>query len=122
MIITPSKGDCVTVTNNLTSHLTVIAHCRSADDDLRAQLIRARMNMRWSFAPRVLGTTLFWCDITVQDKRLSFAAYDASRDMKHFTYTSYVYGMIMDDEVHSKYLDEFDQTTTTQEFQFVPWN
>ncbi|CAL1414917.1 unnamed protein product [Linum trigynum] len=73
----PSIQDIsVSVTNELPDKLLLV-HCRSKDDDLEARAVApAGGSFEWSFEPSWLGGTLFWCSLAVEDKRLSFVAYD----------------------------------------------
>ncbi|CAN0863366.1 S-protein homolog 21 [Linum grandiflorum] len=70
-----SKPKTVSVANQL-SALLLMAHCQSADDDLGARLVSIGSKISWSFKDNVFHTTLFWCDIAVEDKRLHFDAYE----------------------------------------------
>ncbi|CAN0927755.1 Self-incompatibility protein S1 [Linum grandiflorum] len=92
------------------------ALCRSADNDIGAQLVPAGKEMRWDFGMMWFGATHFWCRVAVQDKRLSFIAYDQNRDR---IYSDCVYGMVMDDGVHLKYNDTFGRIW---EFEHTSWD
>ncbi|CAL1414922.1 unnamed protein product [Linum trigynum] len=65
----------VQVSNQLSSKI-LIAHCRSKDDDLGARVIIVGKDTGWSFEADISGVTLFWCNLAVEDKRLSFTAFD----------------------------------------------
>ncbi|CAI0396667.1 unnamed protein product [Linum tenue] len=65
---------------NALSGKKLIAHCRSKDDDLGAQLVEEGTSFHWSFKTLLLGTTLYWCNLAVEDRRLSFTAYDEDDD------------------------------------------
>ncbi|CAI0427449.1 unnamed protein product [Linum tenue] len=64
----------VHVTNKLSSKMLIV-HCRSGDDDLGAHCVEIGAEFRWSFKSNAMATTLFWCSLAVEDKRLSFVAY-----------------------------------------------
>ncbi|CAL1375883.1 unnamed protein product [Linum trigynum] len=70
----------IDVKNELCS-LNVIAHCQSKDDDLRAQVLDTGSVLSWNFTARYgVGATVFWCNLAVRDKRLSFTAFNADND------------------------------------------
>ncbi|CAI0413164.1 unnamed protein product [Linum tenue] len=70
----------IDVKNELCS-LKVIAHCQSKDDDLRAQVLDTGSALSWNFTARYgVGATVFWCNLAVRDKRLSFTAFNADND------------------------------------------
>ncbi|CAI0542438.1 unnamed protein product [Linum tenue] len=71
----PSLQHTVHVANKLRDK-TLIVHCRSKDDNLEAHAVGLGESFQWSFEPNALGGTLFWCDLAVQDKRLTFAAFE----------------------------------------------
>ncbi|CAI0391484.1 unnamed protein product [Linum tenue] len=58
----------------------LIVHCGSGDDDLRAHAVEIDEDFDWSFEPNGFGTTLFWCNLAVEGRRLSFVAYDQGSD------------------------------------------
>ncbi|CAN1299336.1 hypothetical protein LINPERPRIM_LOCUS24165 [Linum perenne] len=63
--------------------------------------IQVGSEMSWSFTPDIRDITLFWCDIAVQDKRLSFVAF---QDWVG-EYPDSVYWVVEDDGVHKMYND-----------------
>ncbi|CAN0927752.1 S-protein homolog 74 [Linum grandiflorum] len=65
----------VGVKNGLSSELAVIVHCQSKNDDLKAHVVQVGSQIQWSFG--FYFATLFWCDLALQDKRLSFNAFRA---------------------------------------------
>ncbi|CAN0859152.1 S-protein homolog 2 [Linum grandiflorum] len=67
-----SNQEEVHVSNHLGK--TLIAHCRSKDDDFGAQLFIVESELSWSFSD-YFGVALFWCNLAVSDKRLHFDAY-----------------------------------------------
>ncbi|CAN0840774.1 S-protein homolog 74 [Linum grandiflorum] len=69
----PSMGTAVYVKNGLRSELAVIVHCQSKNDDLKAHVVQFGSWVEWTFG--VSWTTLFWCDLALQDKRLHFDAF-----------------------------------------------
>ncbi|CAI0427459.1 unnamed protein product [Linum tenue] len=71
----PSVQDTVSITNLLTNKILIV-HCRSKDDDLGGHAVDVGDSYRWSFQTNVFGGTLFWCNLAVQDKRISFKAYE----------------------------------------------
>ncbi|CAN1805344.1 hypothetical protein LINPERHAP1_LOCUS24234 [Linum perenne] len=52
----------------------LIVHCQSGDDDLGPQVVAIESELSWSFTGS--GSTLFWCNVAVQDKRAHFVAFD----------------------------------------------
>ncbi|CAN0927754.1 S-protein homolog 2 [Linum grandiflorum] len=70
----------VYVSNNMTSSLILIVHCQSKDDDMKAMAVQPRAGIRWEFVPNFFNTTLFWCDLAVQDKRVSFVSFPPMGD------------------------------------------
>ncbi|CAI0394862.1 unnamed protein product [Linum tenue] len=87
-IATAERGTTIYVNNKLSRKITVIAHCKSKDDDLHAHAIEAGTTYTWSFDQNWFGGTFFWCNLAVEDKRLSFTAFE------------------QDD--HSTYMDSYD--------------
>ncbi|CAN1779586.1 Self-incompatibility protein S1 [Linum perenne] len=71
----PTIGYSVHVINQLPNNHILIVHCKSKDDDLKARLIPVGSEMSWSFTPDIRDITLFWFDLAVQDKRLTFVAF-----------------------------------------------
>ncbi|CAN1779584.1 hypothetical protein LINPERHAP1_LOCUS14784 [Linum perenne] len=67
----------VYVTNDL--NLTLIVHCRSKNDDLKAHCVPTGSNISWSFEYAYI-LTLFWCKLAMQDKCIHFDAYDGKND------------------------------------------
>ncbi|CAN1143002.1 hypothetical protein LINPERHAP2_LOCUS13389 [Linum perenne] len=55
--------------------MKVIVHCQSKDDDIGAKLVPLQSEFSWKFWINI--QTLFWCDITLQDKRIHFDAINA---------------------------------------------
>ncbi|CAI0394833.1 unnamed protein product [Linum tenue] len=73
----------VQVTVNITNHLTekiLIVHCRSKDDDLGAHAVAVGASFHWSFGLEFFGGTRFSCKLAVEDKRISFVAYEQGVD------------------------------------------
>ncbi|CAN1180213.1 S-protein homolog 2 [Linum perenne] len=70
------SAETVTVTNQLSNNLELMAHCSSANDDLGARVVPAGSNLSWSFGDAVVGNTLFWCNLDVLDKHIHFDVYD----------------------------------------------
>ncbi|CAN1805345.1 hypothetical protein LINPERHAP1_LOCUS24234 [Linum perenne] len=55
----------------------LIVHCKSRDDDLGAQVVDVGSEYNWRFTGfGGSGSTLFWCNVAVQDKRAHFVAFD----------------------------------------------
>ncbi|CAN1278307.1 S-protein homolog 21 [Linum perenne] len=75
-----SGGYTSHVANNLSSKLILIVHCHSGDDDLKAHTVAYGSEYSWNFGMNIWGSTLFWCNLAVQDKRLSFVAVKVDRD------------------------------------------
>ncbi|CAN0864246.1 hypothetical protein LINGRAHAP2_LOCUS8908 [Linum grandiflorum] len=75
------SGDMtVHIANQLSNDLILIVHCRSNNDDLSELLVPVNMEIRWHFYAGL--STLFWCDLAVQDKRLHFVAFPPPDDIK----------------------------------------
>ncbi|CAI0394837.1 unnamed protein product [Linum tenue] len=72
----PSVQVTVNITNQLTQKILIV-HCRSKDDDLGAHAVAVGESIHWSFRDNFFGGTHFWCKLAVEDKRISFAAYEA---------------------------------------------
>ncbi|CAI0427453.1 unnamed protein product [Linum tenue] len=73
----------VDITNKLSRGIVLIVHCKSGDDDLGPRALEANATFGMTFHQNFFGGTLFWCDLAVEDKRLSFTAFDES---DHETY------------------------------------
>ncbi|CAI0427466.1 unnamed protein product [Linum tenue] len=73
----PAIQDNFSVTNMLRDKILMV-HCRSKDDDLDAHAVAVDDSIGWSFGPSFSGETLFWCRLAVEDKRLTFTAYNES--------------------------------------------
>ncbi|CAN1142985.1 S-protein homolog 6 [Linum perenne] len=86
----------VQVTNELTRNLALIVHCKSGDDDLEAHLLPVGSNYSWSFVVNYLSTTLYWCNLAVEDKRLEFTAFEIT-DIHHSYFLDWV---VKDDGVY----------------------
>ncbi|CAI0427458.1 unnamed protein product [Linum tenue] len=72
----PSVQETVSIAN-LLSNKILIVHCRSGDgDDLGGHAVAAGGTLRWSFEPSVVGRKLFRCKLAVEDRRISFVAYE----------------------------------------------
>ncbi|CAI0428344.1 unnamed protein product [Linum tenue] len=85
------------VANKLSSKI-LIAHCHSKDDDLGARAIPLGEEISWKFG--ATAGTLFWCNLAVEDKRLSFVSYDswdASKDSEYWD--------VREDGVHGTRMD-----------------
>ncbi|CAI0394850.1 unnamed protein product [Linum tenue] len=83
----------VQVINQLSSKVLIV-HCASKDDDLGAHAVEINVAFQWSFNTiQVGGATLFWCNVAVEDKRLSFVAYD--QGLKNSF--NYPYWLVRDD-------------------------
>ncbi|CAI0394822.1 unnamed protein product [Linum tenue] len=88
----PSVQVLVYITNRLTEKILIV-HCRSRDDDLGAHAVAVGATFHWSFNDNFFGKTLFWCKLAVEDKRISFVAYEAHVE----TFGQWV---VRDDGVH----------------------
>ncbi|CAL1358812.1 unnamed protein product [Linum trigynum] len=73
------------VTNKLSSKILIV-HCESKEDDLRAHTVEIDDDFEWSFEPNVFFTTLYSCNLRVEGRRLSFAAYDQGSDGAKYHY------------------------------------
>ncbi|CAL1358820.1 unnamed protein product [Linum trigynum] len=76
----PSIGQtqAIEVINKLSSKVLIV-HCQSKDDDMGAHGISINESISWQFELDSFRATLFWCNLVVEDKRLSFDAYDEDR-------------------------------------------
>ncbi|CAN1139248.1 S-protein homolog 29 [Linum perenne] len=110
----PSVGLMVSVNNNLTSNCTLIVHCESGDNDLQPQLVLGGSEFHWSFHLTLIGTTLFWCNLAVQDKRLLFTAYDGNNA---YGRCCLYYFAVKDDGVHKSCDDD-----NHVEIALFPWD
>ncbi|XP_031374194.1 S-protein homolog 6-like [Punica granatum] len=68
----------VEVNNVLSSPVTI--HCKSKDNDLGSHVINAHGLYSFGFNVNFIGTTLFFCGVSLQGKRVTFDVYKASRD------------------------------------------
>ncbi|CAN1139267.1 S-protein homolog 21 [Linum perenne] len=85
----------IQVTNRL--NLVLLVHSWSKDGDLKAHHISVGSEISWSFEPDVFFRhTLFWCNLVVQDKRLSFVAFE----LRMGIYPSAVYWVVKDDGLY----------------------
>ncbi|CAL1414926.1 unnamed protein product [Linum trigynum] len=89
----PSVQDTVSITNLLSDKILIV-HCRSKDDDLGDHGVAIGDSFSWSFEPNVFGGTLFWCNLAVEDKRISFKAYEEYEETfgKWFVHDDGLYG------------------------------
>ncbi|CAI0394829.1 unnamed protein product [Linum tenue] len=76
----PTVQTTVYITNHLSQKILIV-HCRSKDDDLGAHAVAVGATIHWSFGQSLFGETLFWCKLAVQDKRISFVAYEQGIDI-----------------------------------------
>ncbi|CAI0394826.1 unnamed protein product [Linum tenue] len=91
----PTVQVSVYITNQVTRKILIV-HCRSKDDDLGAHAVAVGSSIHWSFGPNIFGArTVFWCKLAVQDKRISFVAYEQER----VTYGDWV---VRDDGVYAR--------------------
>ncbi|CAI0396665.1 unnamed protein product [Linum tenue] len=86
----------VDIKNALSAGKRLIAHCRSKDDDIGAQVIEEGSSLHWSF--EAVSETLFWCNLAVEDRRLSFTVYD--RSSGDDIGGNFVDWVVMDDGAH----------------------
>ncbi|CAI0394808.1 unnamed protein product [Linum tenue] len=93
IIMERSVQGSVTITNHLTQKVLIV-HCRSKDNDLGAHAVDVGATIHWSFGPNLFGGTLFWCKLAVQDKRISFVAYEQGVENRGiwFVHDDGVYG------------------------------
>ncbi|CAN0927751.1 S-protein homolog 29 [Linum grandiflorum] len=87
----PSTGQIaiLRVRNDLNSSKSaVIVHCQSKDDDLKAHVVQFGSEVDWKFEPYC--STLFWCNLALQDKRLHFDAFKEETCGRHCAYTDWV--------------------------------
>ncbi|CAI0394854.1 unnamed protein product [Linum tenue] len=62
----------IRVINDLSSKILIV-HCASKDDDLSAHGLEIGATFSWRF--QAIVGTLFWCNLAVEDKRVSFQAF-----------------------------------------------
>ncbi|CAI0394855.1 unnamed protein product [Linum tenue] len=94
----PSCQETIQVINQLSSNILIV-HCASDDDDLDAHAVAINATCAWSFRPiHIGGATLFWCRLAVEDKRLSFVAYDQARRLA----SNYPDWLVRDDGLHGQ--------------------
>ncbi|CAL1414928.1 unnamed protein product [Linum trigynum] len=86
----PSIQHTVHLTNML-RHKILIVHCQSKDNDFDARALPVGESIQWSFEPNLFGGTLFWCKLAVEDKRLTFTAYEQSGFEQNGAYTGHWY-------------------------------
>ncbi|CAL1358804.1 unnamed protein product [Linum trigynum] len=94
----PSIQRTIQITNKLSSKILIV-HCASEDDDLGGRLVENGSNYEWSFVPDAFGWTVFRCNLTVEDKRLSFVTYDEGEYHKELNFN---YWVVHDDGVYGK--------------------
>ncbi|CAN0863558.1 hypothetical protein LINGRAHAP2_LOCUS8723 [Linum grandiflorum] len=54
---------------------TVKVHCESRGNKIKASEIEPGSTLSWSFHDNIVCSTLFWCDLAVEDKYLHFDIY-----------------------------------------------
>ncbi|CAL1414929.1 unnamed protein product [Linum trigynum] len=90
IMASPSLLHRVHVTNMLRDKILIV-HCQSKDDDFKAHALAVGESIQWSFEPNVFGGTLFWCKLAVEDKRLTFTAFEQSGLDRSGPYTGHWY-------------------------------
>ncbi|RDX89113.1 S-protein-like 29, partial [Mucuna pruriens] len=71
----------VSVTNALKQKEDLTIHCKSADDDLGVHLLHFNQAFEWSFRPKLIGNTQFYCSFQWQKYPLVwYDIYIAKRD------------------------------------------
>lgn len=75
------KRAYIKIFNDLGRGLDLVAHCKSDDDDLGAQLIKYPDGvLQFNFRPNAKGTTLFYCKFNWSNVSLWFDIYVFDRD------------------------------------------
>ncbi|OMO68683.1 Proton-dependent oligopeptide transporter family [Corchorus olitorius] len=70
----------VTIVNNLTPGKILTTHCQSRDDDIGVhQIPVGGPPQQWSFRPRVIGITVFWCRFSKDDFYASMEVFRGDR-------------------------------------------
>ncbi|CAI0427456.1 unnamed protein product [Linum tenue] len=77
----PSLQRTIHVVNTLAEKILIV-HCRSKDDDLGGHAVAVNESVSWSFEPNLFWGTHFWCNLAVEDKRISLVAYDEESEYK----------------------------------------
>ncbi|CAL1363670.1 unnamed protein product [Linum trigynum] len=72
-----SDAKIINITNKMGSKKTLmIVHCKSVDDDLGALAVNSGEVYHWEFEDSTLfRPAVFWCNLALEDGRLSFVAY-----------------------------------------------
>ncbi|CAI0396630.1 unnamed protein product [Linum tenue] len=72
-----SDARIVNITNRVGGMKALLVHCASADDDLGARAVNSGEVYSWHFEDnwQVLRNALFWCNLALEDERVSFQAY-----------------------------------------------
>ncbi|CAI0427464.1 unnamed protein product [Linum tenue] len=86
----PSIQHKIHLTNMLRDKILIV-HCQSKDNDFEARTLPVGESVQWSFEPNLFGGTLFWCKLAVEDKRLTFTAYEQSGLKQSGSYTGHWY-------------------------------
>jgi hypothetical protein len=73
-------GVRVNVKNNLEGNLDLTLHCKSADNDLGAQLLHFNANFGWSFGVSIIGNTQYYCSFQWKGGFHYYDIYIARRD------------------------------------------
>ncbi|CAL1363752.1 unnamed protein product [Linum trigynum] len=90
----PTIQSAVSVKNEM-SDKKLIVHCQSKDDDIGSHVVDVGLDLHWDFLAEI--GTQFWCNLAVEDKHLSFDAYQQSdRDLC----CGHMYWKVRDDGVH----------------------
>ncbi|CAI0395935.1 unnamed protein product [Linum tenue] len=75
----PSAQDQRTVyVQNELSGKKVIVRCQSKDDSIGSHVVDVGSDLRWGFGGT--DSTVFWCNVAVEDRRLSFEAFRGTDD------------------------------------------
>ncbi|TKY52801.1 Plant self-incompatibility S1 [Spatholobus suberectus] len=62
----------VYIVNGLGNNQNLLAHCKSADDDVGIQNLSPGSNFTWSFRTDFTHSTLFWCYVRKDNASASF--------------------------------------------------
>ncbi|KAM7252095.1 hypothetical protein ACFE04_023978 [Oxalis oulophora] len=70
----------IEMTNNIGPGLNLVAHCRSADNDLGPQVLKPKEKYEFSFKPNIWGSTMYYCQFIWDFYVHSFNIYVYTRD------------------------------------------
>ncbi|CAL1358803.1 unnamed protein product [Linum trigynum] len=92
----PSTQKTIQITNKLSSKILIV-HCGCQHVDLGGRTVEIDANYEWSFVPDTFGWSVFRCNLTVEDKRLSLVTFDKAKYHKELNFN---YWVVYDDGVY----------------------